>query len=104
MCVCLCASLHINAMEECVKAVREHQVPKIGITHGKKRGIEGEREPGNRDCGVALHICETKISDFNTVTMINYRLENRQAHANMHMQTYILTQTRCLVEFMKSFL
>lgn len=62
-----------------MKAVREHQVPKIDTPHGKERGRERER-----DCRVGIHIYETKSPDSRTVTMINYRLEitvNRRAHA-----------------------
>lgn len=79
--VCVCATLSVNATAECVKAVREHQVPKIDTPHGKENK-ERERER------VGIHIYERKSPDSGTVMMINYRLEitvKRQANTNTHL-------------------
>lgn len=42
--VCVCAAFSVNVMVKCVKAVREHQVPKIDTPHGKENGGDGEEE------------------------------------------------------------
>lgn len=75
--MCARVYLSVNATAECVKAVREHQLPKIDTSRGKERQIEA----------VGIHIYETKSPDSGTVMMINYRLEitvNRPAHTNIH--------------------
>lgn len=40
-CVCMCVSV-LMPQRQCVKAVREHQVPKIDTPHWKEK--EGEKE------------------------------------------------------------
>lgn len=91
--VSVCAFLSVDAMDECVKAVREHQVPKIDTAHGKERGKERER-----DCRVGIHIYETKSPHSRTVTMINYRLQitvntHFQQHTHVNRYTHTLTNT-----------
>lgn len=50
--VCVCVSV-LMPQRQCVKAVREHQVPKIDTPHGKEKEGEKEGETEEEERGMA---------------------------------------------------